>query len=193
MNNRLITDYKKEVIESSINHIPYPVFEGDFIYNLRYSKKEEYGLEKLWQKATHIVTTNQHYQTETGNLNFVFSTSKGKQEQWNYLYLILPCVLFYAFQVCCSVYYGGIAENERIADDRWERAITGFILSSRNSSDSSQKDYLRGLNAGSKGTTIKCSKCNKAIQYTEKLEKQILFKGQYSCDEGHKNEFFELP
>jgi hypothetical protein len=36
----------------------------EFVYELRYNKSVEYGLEKLWQQATHLITTFKNLETE---------------------------------------------------------------------------------------------------------------------------------
>ncbi len=91
---------KKMFIESSVNQINYrETFDADFIYNIRYSKRTVYSLERLWNMANHIVTTSEYYKTESLNLNFVFSGSDSEESQWNYLYLVLPYLIFYTVEV----------------------------------------------------------------------------------------------
>ena len=104
---------KKMFIEHSVNKIKYSeTFNSDFIYNIRYSKKSDYGLEPLWNKANHIVTTSKDYKTESLNLNFVFSGDVSKESQWNYLYSVLPYLLFYTVEVIQVVLDREIGENK---------------------------------------------------------------------------------
>ena len=91
---------KKMFIECSVNQINYcETFDADFIYNIRYSKRTVYSLERLWNIANHIVTTSEYYKTESLNLNFVFSGPDSEKSQWSYLYLVLPYLLFYTVEV----------------------------------------------------------------------------------------------
>ena len=91
---------KKMFIECSVNQVNYcGTFDADFIYNIRYSKRTVYSLERLWNIANHIVTTSEYYKTESLNLNFVFSGPDSEESQWNYLYLVLPYLLFYTVEV----------------------------------------------------------------------------------------------
>ena len=91
---------KKIFIGCSVNKINYSeTFNADFIYNIRYSKKTDYSLERLWNVANHLVTTSKYYKTESVNLNFVFSGPDSQESQWNYLYSVLPYLLFYTIEV----------------------------------------------------------------------------------------------
>lgn len=104
---------KKMLIENSVNRIKYrETFNIDFIYNLRYSKKTDYGLELLWNKANHVVTTSKNYKTESLNLNFIFSGGDSKESQWNYLYSVLPYLLFYTIEVIQVVLDQEIGKNK---------------------------------------------------------------------------------
>jgi hypothetical protein len=104
---------KKMFIEYSVNQINYcGTFNADFIYNIRYSKKTDYSLEKLWNMANHLVTTCKDYKTENLNLNFVFSGADLKESQWNYLYSVLPYLLFYTVEVIQVVLDREIGKNK---------------------------------------------------------------------------------
>ncbi|MBA7559625.1 hypothetical protein ES708_01240 [subsurface metagenome] len=104
---------KKMFIECSVNQINYcETFDADFIYNIRYSKKTDYSLERVWNIANHIVTTLKYYKTESLNLNFVFSGDNSKESQWNYLYSVLPYLLFYTVEVIQVVLDREIGENK---------------------------------------------------------------------------------
>ena len=96
-----------------MNQINYrQTFNAAFIYSLRYSKKDEYGLERLWNLANHLVTTCKYYKTESLNLNFIFSGADSKESQWNYLYSVLPYLLFYTVEVIQVVLDREIGENK---------------------------------------------------------------------------------
>ncbi len=104
---------KKMFIEYSVNQINYcETFNADFIYNIRYSKKTDYSLERLWNVANHLVTTCKYYKTEGLNLNFIFSGADSKESQWNYLYSVLPYLLFYTIEVVQVVLDQEIGKNK---------------------------------------------------------------------------------
>lgn len=111
--DRINSTRKKMFIEYSVKQINYSeTFNADFIYNIRYSKKTECSLERLWNMANHIVTTSKDYKTESLNLNFVFSGIISKESQWNYLYSVLPYLLFYTVEVIQAVLDQEIGENK---------------------------------------------------------------------------------
>ena len=104
---------KKIFIGCSVNKINYSeTFNADFIYNIRYSKKSDYSLERLWNVANHLVTTCKYYKTESLNLNFVFSGPDSQESQWKYLYTVLPYLLFYSIEVIQAVLDQEIGENK---------------------------------------------------------------------------------
>jgi hypothetical protein len=104
---------KKIFIGCSVNKIDYSeTFNADFIYNIRYSKKSDYSLERLWNVANHLVTTCKYYKTESLNLNFVFSGPDSQESQWKYLYTVLPYLLFYSIEVIQAVLDQEIGENK---------------------------------------------------------------------------------
>ena len=111
--DKIDSNKKKMFIERSVKQINYSkAFDADFIYNIRYSKKTDYSLEKLWNMANHLVTTCKDYKTENLNLNFVFSGVDSKESQWNYLYSILPYLLFYTVEVIQVVLDQEIGKNK---------------------------------------------------------------------------------
>lgn len=104
---------KKTFIECSVNQVNYSeTFDADFIYNIRYSKKTDYSLERLWNVANHLVTTIEYYKTESLNLNFIFSRADSQESQWNYLYSVLPYLPFYTVEVIQAVLDQEIGKNK---------------------------------------------------------------------------------
>lgn len=89
-------EIKMKIIENVFKEIKYPsAFTPELIYGLRYDKETEYGFDSLWNKATHLITTNKYIKTESSNFNFVFSDSDSHESQWRHLYSMLPMLLFY--------------------------------------------------------------------------------------------------
>ena len=181
---------KKKIIIDVLEKIPFGLMNDDFLYNLRYSKKEEYSLEHLWQRATHIVTSCQHYQTESGNLNFVFSDNHSKDSQWNYLYLILPFVLFYTFQISTTIYNSFVTDGSVFSDEIWDRILIGHILANKNSVNG---NITKKDEALFKKMKLRCQECNEDVQLTLDIQKQIQTSWFYRCKDGHLSDFFKLP
>ena len=72
---------------------------GEFLYNVRYSKKEEIGLERIWNKTQHIITNCKYYKTEDGNLNMIFNDDKNIKDFVTYFYNIMPTICTYVLKL----------------------------------------------------------------------------------------------
>lgn len=132
----LSPERRKELIANALLEIDLPVFEADFIYDIRYSKNRHYSLEKLWQKATHLVTSFSGLETEPGNFNFIFSSPAARDEQWDAFYRVVPSLLLYSLAVAESVMGRFVEwEPERAAVKRWLR-ILAFVRHSEQVEDS---------------------------------------------------------
>ena len=102
VNDRVNETNKKELIDKVLN-ITELGFDKSFIYDARYNKKYIDGFEPIWQQANHLITTCPHYRTQTGNINFVFSNTENRFEQWRLLYSVLPKLLFYTFKIIMKI------------------------------------------------------------------------------------------
>ncbi|TCZ75380.1 hypothetical protein E0485_17390 [Paenibacillus albiflavus] len=74
-----------------------------FIYEMRYSKKDDFSFERIWNKANHIVTTFNFYKTKSENLNFVFFDEKEHTEYWDYYYVSMPLIMYHITEVAISI------------------------------------------------------------------------------------------
>jgi len=103
-------------------------FPAELMYQLRFDKNCPAGLEPLWQKANHLVTTQGVLATEAENLNFVFSTADDRNAQWEVFYGTLPVFLFHAL----AVYTALIRQFARPANDDTDlmplRTVAGMAL-----------------------------------------------------------------
>ena len=166
--DRMRPNEKIEIVKSALDKIQYSLHSADFLYNIRYNKQVDYGLERLWQKANHIITSSNYVQTEEGNLNFIFSGNEAHTSQWDRLYMLLPSLLFYTKEVCKMIYFGIIANDEQINEADEEKAVLGFIVSSyiRNKSST-----LQGLSELQDLNILTCQECGNSILLNdEKLE-----------------------
>ena len=70
----LTPDRRRELITGAIAKCANTSFlDPAALYDMRYNKAAAFGLEPLWQKAQHLITTHGAYLlTETENFNFIF-------------------------------------------------------------------------------------------------------------------------
>ena len=70
------------------------------IYDTVFNPISPDSIKNMSNKALHPSTTqNKNNLTEIQNLNFVFSTEKSIETQWDYLYRKLPLLLLYLNEV----------------------------------------------------------------------------------------------
>lgn len=74
-------------------------YDAEYMYNLRYEKKNPNGFEQAFELANHLITKHEYYRTNEGNFNFIFSGIDSKKSQWDFLYGNLPLLLLYILQI----------------------------------------------------------------------------------------------
>jgi hypothetical protein len=73
-------------------------FDAEYLAQLRYLKVED-GFDGICNQAMHLFTQHKAIQTESLNVNFIFSDFDAKKSQWEYLYGRLPYILIYIWRV----------------------------------------------------------------------------------------------
>lgn len=98
---------KKNIIESASmkTHLGSIFCKDDFIYSLRYETSNQISLQRIWNKAMHLVTSrSSHYRTEEGNINFLFADEKIWDDFWNYYYWVSPHLMAYVLEICEALF-----------------------------------------------------------------------------------------
>ncbi|POO76804.1 hypothetical protein [Bacillus subtilis] len=105
-----IRKYKNEKIKKILNkvmkkndfkellHFP----DDNYLYKLRYDYNAPFGLELMWNKANHLVTTAKKIRTK--DFNDIFLTEKDYEERWHYFYTKVPLLLLYSTGVVIRLY-----------------------------------------------------------------------------------------
>lgn len=159
--------------------------EPDFIYQLRYDKRADYGLEQMWQKANHLITTFRSMKTEEQNFNFVFSGEDSRESQWWQLYSILPILLFYTLQVVnalVSTFAEGTPEN----DITTLRCIIGFFIWTEHTQWEIQSDEIQNvLSEAAAEIHQGCPNCDNVITLDQDNQKLMYEEGILECRECH--------
>jgi hypothetical protein len=160
----------------------------EFIYQLRYDKDVEYGLEWLFQRANHLITTFVA-QTEEQNFNFVFSGDEEKLSQWKGLYTTLPVLLLHAVLVIEGVI--GTFENDKLQDFSFMklRAIIGFLLYVQSGQWNSANfaPAFEGFLTSFSNTDIPCFGCQEIIKLDSQNIHSLYREGVLVCQQcGYK-------
>ena len=74
------------------------------MFVFRYEKNEDISLEKIWNKANHIVTTQNYTKSAKGELNFVFVDADEWDELTSYYYTVVPLIMSYAVELIVSMF-----------------------------------------------------------------------------------------
>lgn len=68
--DRISEEDKKKILRKCCRKINFST--GKRMYDLRYSKKSKEGLEKIWNKTSHIITTCKNYKTSNRKFKYCF-------------------------------------------------------------------------------------------------------------------------
>lgn len=168
INSALTGSEKIHIISKAIKNTPVGEWlSAEFIYALRFDKKNEDSMEPLFQKANHLVTTFRFLETEKQNFNFVFSTDESWESQWDHLYTFLPILLFHAVQV----FEGLLSKFAKRADgfDLTElRTLIGFAFWSRDCYLEFEHDTLfKEIHKHLKTANLHCDSCKSPIEFED--------------------------
>lgn len=73
-------------------------------FEFRYEKNSDISLERIWNQASHLITTHKYAKTERGNLNFIFSNEEDLRKFSGYYYLLIPHIMSYAINLIMSMF-----------------------------------------------------------------------------------------
>jgi len=109
---------KKELIEKT-NYFLNDKFQVDDIFDYIFSKEFGDSLFNLTNNAIHLYTDrNPIAATEKQNLNFIFSTRKDIEEQWEYIYDNLPMLISFIADLIEVLVFKSTSIEEKIFVDR---------------------------------------------------------------------------
>lgn len=149
------------------------LFDGDYLHALRYDKQQDISLERLWQKSHHLITTFRGLETEEANLNFIFSDRSAIDEHWDYLYLVLPMLLYYSAEIIQSAFaLINPLDPAYLAIQRWRRRLH-FLLwgQRRKGNDLRIETFEPIMEIVRESVAATCNECGVAIELTwESLE-----------------------
>lgn len=103
--HRQLPEEKKiEVFEKAISNSGCSEFVGaQSVYSAVFDRKNKLGLACLFDKATHLVTRNQHVATEDYNINFIFKDPRDN-DIYQYIYRDLSLLLFFIHMIQIELY-----------------------------------------------------------------------------------------
>lgn len=160
--------------------------DTDFLYDLRYSKKEDIGLEKIWNQTQHIITTYKYYKTKDGNLNMLFNKLDDIEEYVTYFYTFMPAIQYYVVMITFK-----FLENMDLINEL-EKTINYYLITikylkimNKNSKNKMNSDIMKIL----RDLFIICPKCAKNINKDTHISfyQDILSSWNITCPHCNKN------
>lgn len=116
---KLTEDDIKELLKISEEVLFSKSIKADDIYDIVFNPASPDSIKNMSNKALHPSTTqNKNNLTEIQNLNFVFSTEKSIETQWDYLYRKLPLLLLYLNEVLEFIVFDHLKVDDRTYAER---------------------------------------------------------------------------
>lgn len=112
--NGITKEERIEIIGKAIKKLHVSTtFDAETIWNIVYSKKHENGFEPIWQKATHLITSQGDLlKTEDYSLNFIFEDAFDDY-YYEFLESKLPYIFLYITQVTLESFNRIHSTNEK--------------------------------------------------------------------------------
>ena len=167
-------EIKKEKAKVNVEAIK-EKFGTDGYFDFRYEKSSDTSLERIWNQASHLITTHKYAKTESGNLNFIFSNEENLRQFSDYYYLVVPHIMSYAINLIMSMFEDFAPINE------YTKAMNILIRHFRMMEMSgifSFEEAVKPINGVD--LPMLCPRCGRHKQITNKDIFKIL-SGLYKC------------
>lgn len=173
---------KVEVISKALQETEHGHWiDAQFIYDLRYNKEFSAGMEPLFQKANHLVTSFRFMETERSNFNFVFSDEYSWQSQWEGIYSFLPILLFHAVQIVESL-ITNFATRQSGIDFTSLRTTIGMMFWLEKGPHATKSGQLRDdMKQSFEDAGLSCPNCDRKIPFDDSQLLGLYKSNQLSC------------
>jgi hypothetical protein len=176
---KLTPEFRGNVIARAVELCDESAMKADFLYDLRYNRRADYGLAAHWDQAAHLITTWTHGRTDPQNFNFIFSGMDQIETQWAQLYRLLPILLYHAARVTDA-----LIETIGTADEDYDlmtafRRDVGFAVwaDSVNLAKNSSAQMMAVLNS----ETLGCPSCGERLRFHKRNAKAFAVRGTLRC------------
>ncbi len=160
------SDWMKDVSKTACEHSALNQF-NDFqlLWELRFDKATEWSLEGTWNRAIHLVTTNQHYRTSTGNLNFTFLDDDARNDLTEEYYKTVPLLLVHILGVVRAVFSRWNKDFRCVGPLFDLRLAAAFSLSQQEyTEDHEELLPVREINEFILSLDLLCQSCNSPLK-----------------------------
>lgn len=191
---RKIKINKVDIVNKSVAKLNVPLFENSkFIYDIRYNKECDYGINGITNQALHIVTSDSNYKTPDKSLNLVFLSSKKDLEQyWAHYYYMVPYLLSYTIEVVDEIIFKYLPGEMISKYSRLIKRHMASILWARNSAVSVSAHVDNIIGYVNEFLAYQCSTCNNNILFGYNELKSVIFNNVLLCDKCSTNQFTDI-
>jgi hypothetical protein len=167
-----------EILSDAISRLATrEAFTGDLLHTIIYSKAHEKSFEPIWQRATHLITSQGSLlRTEDLDINFIFHDA-GSDHLYELLYSNLPYVLLYAIQVSLECFSQILRANEH--------TVSHLILSTMGCYESlfarGKPQHVAKLLTKNLRPFLKCLHCSAALRLTRENAAEMYLRETLTC------------
>jgi hypothetical protein len=170
---------RKKVIEESVKKLKSLLYSPEFIYELRYDKSSERGLNSFTNHALHIVTNHKHYKTENQGLNFTFPLNDEDMfDFYNHYYSSVSVLLNYLAAVVDHIVFELIEDKEKRRAEKLLKRFIGFIMLYDDQKRSLSKSTYSNL---SKLISHECEICKAKNKFTKRDFDDYFYSHYFTC------------
>lgn len=187
--NKVLPEKRLEIFSGAIEKLATKEgFTADLLQNMIYSKTHENSFEPLWQRASHLVTSQGSLlQTEDLNINFIFHNANS-DDLYEALYDKLPYVLLYAVQVSLECFAHILRANEQ--------TVSHLILSTMGCYESlflnGKQQHVAKLITKNLRPFLKCLHCEKPLRLTRENAAEMYLRETLTCQKCGQSSPFPL-
>jgi len=170
---------RKKIVGESIKKLRALLYSPDLIYELRYDKSSEIGLNSFTNHALHIVTNHKHYKTENQGLDFTFPIDDEDMfEFYSHYYSAVSVLLNYLAAVVDHIVFELIEDKEKRRPEKMLKRFIGFIMLYDDQKRSLSKLTYSQL---SKLLANECEICKTKNKFTKRDFEDFFYNHYFTC------------
>lgn len=181
---------KLKIIENAIVNTRLQIFpSSQFIYDLRYNKECDYGINGISNHALHIVTRDRNYKTSNQNFNFVFSQQEDIEGYYEHYYNLVPYLLIYSVSIIDEIVFSILKDedNQNLRTVKEFQRFIGLILLTEYTSITRKRKNEKLFKLLSKDLVLTCPKCKKD-NVIERADCELFFETEiFLCTDCFEN------
>jgi len=181
---------KKLIIRNALTKIkPQLILNEDLIYEIRYDKTSEIGINGISNQALHIVTNDKNYKTDDQNLNFVFSVDDDIKLYWNHYYFFVPYLLLYSASIIDALIFKYLDDegSKNLQAVKSLRRVVGTVVWAERVKTSMKESSNVMFDAMKAIIEIECKNCLRQNKFSRKQFESFFETEELICSKCKEN------